>query len=435
MTNQATGKFGEFLKEAYTVADMQRLLGFLHESGVFQFNGFSSGLFPAVGKGSAAEETSGYRAAWVRDNVHIAYAHLVCGEAAVAGRCVATIADVYLKHLEWFTDVIEGRKSAVMPMNRPHIRFNGETASVIAEKWPHAQNDALGAFMWLLCKVIVNEPDETAARKWVERYAGLLWVMTRYFEKIEFWQDEDSGHWEEQRKISASSIGVVVAGLTQYCNLIRTYSTGDETAVRHRLTMVEALCLRGQTALNQILPMECRQPHPRKYREYDGALLFLLDPFEVVSEPLAGEIVKNVTEHLKGDSGIRRYLLDSYWGPDYREVPPAVRTTDFSTSLIKRDAYAVNGKEAQWCIFDSVISMYFGRKYQQEKRPLYLENQTAYLNRALTQMVETGDGRLVIPEAYFLEKGKYVPNDHAPLQWAHANLWRAVNAMKKSCMS
>ena len=40
-------------------------------------------------------------------------------------------------------------------------------------------------------------------------------VTPLYFQAIRYWQDEDSGHWEERRKIEASSIGAVVAGLRE----------------------------------------------------------------------------------------------------------------------------------------------------------------------------------------------------------------------------
>ena len=39
----------------------------------------------------------------------------------------------------------------------------------------------------------------------------VLALVPRYLAAIRYWQDEDSGHWEETRKISASSIGTVVA--------------------------------------------------------------------------------------------------------------------------------------------------------------------------------------------------------------------------------
>jgi hypothetical protein len=36
-----------------------------------------------------------------------------------------------------------------------------------------------------------------------------------YFEAIEFWRDEDSGAWEERRKVNNPSVGAVVAGLEE----------------------------------------------------------------------------------------------------------------------------------------------------------------------------------------------------------------------------
>ena len=42
----------------------------------------------------------------------------------------------------------------------------------------------------------------------------------RYFAAIRYWQDEDSGHWEEVRKVLASSIGSVVAGLREFQRLM-----------------------------------------------------------------------------------------------------------------------------------------------------------------------------------------------------------------------
>ncbi len=57
----------------------------------------------------------------------------------------------------------------------------------------------------------------------VQRTSGtrreLLALFALYFERIRFWEDEDSGHWEERRKVGASSIGTVLAGLRAYGTL------------------------------------------------------------------------------------------------------------------------------------------------------------------------------------------------------------------------
>jgi hypothetical protein len=124
-----------------------------------------------------------------------------------------------------FDGIISGEVDAQDAGRRPHIRFEGETLSEIAsERWAHAQNDALGYFLWLSCRLAASgglEPDaETVA---------VLSRLVRDFEAIRFWQDEDSGHWEEMRKLSASSVGAVVEGLRAFLAL-----TGDDAHARWR---------------------------------------------------------------------------------------------------------------------------------------------------------------------------------------------------------
>ena len=398
----------------------------LKAKGTFNFDVFPTGMFPAVGQGSPTEATSGYRAAWVRDNVHVAYAHHVCGESSEAVRCVNAILGIYLSRPEWFADIISKRKTPDVPMNRPHIRFDGFSGSAVEEKWPHAQNDALGAFMWLLCRLVLDGVMPMNLRIW----DFLAW-MARYFESIRYWEDEDSGHWEETRKIAASSVGTVNAGLKECLKVARRYQRNNLEGVS--VFAIEAMLQKGMSAMNRILPWECIQSDDKKKRRYDAALLFLVEPFNIVDDHMAERIIADVTENLEGEKGIRRYLLDSYWGPDYRTVPPEKRTIDLSEDVIQRDDYAVAGKEAQWCIFDSVISIYWGRVYRHSRAPGHLRDQIKYFNRAISQLIESDDGRLRLPpEAYFLENGRYVPNDHIPLQWAQANLWRAVCGIRDS---
>ena len=77
--------------------------------------------------------------------------------------------------------------------SRPHVRFDGASLSEIAgEPWAPARNDALGYFRWLSCRLAARgrlEPDPDTV--------AVLSRLIRYFEAIRFWQDEDSGHWEE----------------------------------------------------------------------------------------------------------------------------------------------------------------------------------------------------------------------------------------------
>ena len=57
-----------------------------------------------------------------------------------------------------------------------------------------------------------------------------------------------------------------------------------------------------------------------------------------------------------------------------------------------------------------------------------------YLNRSLGQITgaDCPQGALRCPEAYYLERGRYVPNGQVPLLWTQANLLLALLAMEES---
>ncbi len=166
-------------------------------------------------------------------------------------------------------------------MNRPHIRFNGETLEENSEKWSHAQNDALGYFLWFYCRLALAGHINPQPEDW-----EILGLFPLYFQAIRYWQDEDSGHWEEARKIEASSIGAVVAGLREMRALMAARSLPMFSCAGGTVTLalLDDLSGQGRTALTQILPAECVQPDPAKRRRYDAALLFLIYPLQVVDD-------------------------------------------------------------------------------------------------------------------------------------------------------
>ena len=84
---------------------------------------------------------------------------------------------------------------------------------------------------------------------------------------------------------------------------------------------------------------------------------------------MAHRILSDVTSHLQGTYGIRRYLGNSFWCANYKEkLPPARRTANYSDHMFERDALAEAGKEAQWCIFDPIMSAIYGKRYQRTGR-------------------------------------------------------------------
>lgn len=407
-----------------TAADVQSVIDFLQLQGTFRFPSLPNGLFSAAVSDGGEHEQTGYANIWVRDNIHIAHAHWVIGDTAAAVRNVRAILDFYRQSRHRFLDIIEGRVSASDPMDRPHIRFRGDLAE-LSEKWSHAQNDALGYWLWLTSKLalagdLVLQPADI----------DVLILLLKYWDTIQFWQDADSGHWEESRKVAASSIGVAVGGLRSFMEWL---SRGPGRELVPHAADVEQLATRllasGQSALQQILPHECRSSDPSQARRYDSALLFLLYPMELGEEVPGATIVSEICEHLLGPHGIRRYLGDSYWCADYKTLLAAdQRTADFSDNLGSRDQLLKPGMEAQWCIFDPILSIIAWKRFRDRSQQLF------HLQRSLSQLTtaESRFGAYRCPESYFCEAGTYVPNDITPLLWTQANLRLALHVLHDS---
>lgn len=418
-----------------TPEEVRALVRFLNLQGTFHFPTLPNGLFCAANAAHDEFALTGYQHVWVRDNVHIAHAHYVLGDCLAAARTVVALLAFHVRHHERMVDLIEGRLDPRDPMHRPHVRFDGRTLSPLPEKWAHAQNDALGYLLWLACKLI-RDGWLIPSREELTVLADLVHVL----HTVQYWQDEDSGHWEEARKVEASSIGTAVAGLRELRRLIVETSYAEDLAALQRPVdepLLETLLDRGEAALEAILPAECIQADPTKRREYDAALLFLIYPLDVVDDECAEQIIHNVRTHLQGEHGIRRYLGDSYWCANYRTLLSAeTRTSDFSDNLSARDALLKPGEEAQWCLFDPILSVIFGRRYLRSGHPRDLAEQQDHLQRSLAQLTppDSPFGPYRCPESYFLENGRYVPNDLTPLLWTQANL-RLALAQMEDCLS
>jgi Glycosyl hydrolases family 15 len=429
MTTTTDGTRSEQLviREEHLSEDANRILAFLEKQGTFRFPTLSTGLFSAAAGEGTEFELTGYRSVWVRDNVHIAHAHWVWGEHDKAVGAMTALMKFFLQHRSRFTDAIAGRSDPSDPMQRPHIRFDGERLIELNEKWSHAQNDALGAFLWLYSMMA-----HAGALAPTSEESQLLDDLVAFLHTITFWQDEDSGHWEEVRKVAASSIGVATAGLKWYAEwLSRSHeqSSSVQPFIGDRSQLAKQLIERGQSQLDAILPWESRQDEPTQRRRYDAALLFLIFPYRVLDGVRADEIANDVVANLLGDHGIRRYLGDSYWCADYKQKLAAdQRTADFSDNLAARDRLLQPGLEAQWCLFDPILAIHFGLRYERTRDQADRREQAHHLNRSLAQLTRADSrfGPHRCPESYFSENGRYVPNDICPLLWTQANLKLAL---------
>ena len=421
----------DYLRYQYTPADVLRLMDFLRGAGTFHFPVLDTGLHPAAHV--AHDDTSGYASVWVRDNAHVAHAHWIDGRPDAAARVVEGLAKFFTTQAARIRAVLDGAADATDPMHRPHIRFDGRKLAEIDERWAHAQNDALGYFLWVASKLIA----ERQLRPSPELTTALAGTAL-FLDKIEYWRDEDSGHWEETRKRSASSVGTALAGLAALELLHERSILENElvfagrTLTRAKLRgMVEA----GRSTLLEHLPHECVDDDPRKRRGADAALLFLIYPLEIVDDSVADRIIEVVMRDLVGDIGVRRYRGDSYWCADYKTLLAAeARCADYSDDISGRDALLRDGEEAQWCIFDPILSAAYGRRYQQTGSAEALAKQTEFLNRSLAHLTadDSRFGGLRCPESYYLEAGRYVPVDQTPLLWTQGNLLTALRMMERS---
>jgi len=296
----------KLIKSSYTLKDINEIEKLLYSRGTFEFPYLKNGLFSASLLGSPVSHT-GYENVWVRDNFHVSYCHYITGQTEIASKNSTALMLFFKKHKQRFKDIIEHRVSPDNPMNRPHIRFNGQTMEEIDEKWSHAQNDALGYLLWFYSKLAMELLIKPSTEDW-----EILALFALYFDAIKYWQDEDSGHWEEIRKINASSIGIVVAALknlkalivsqpeaSSHCRCMDKAITGE---------LIESLIQRGNKALGEILPSECAQDDPKKNRPVDSALLFLIYPMNILDDKMRDAVLNNITTRLQGDYGIRRYL-------------------------------------------------------------------------------------------------------------------------------
>ena len=112
----------------YSLLQLKAISEFLHNHNTFNFKMLDNWLFPAAELKKETEYT-GYNNVWVRDNMHIAYAHYVNGRTETTKNNLLTIASYFKKHKHRFKSILNGKKDSAIPMNRPHIRFNGETLS------------------------------------------------------------------------------------------------------------------------------------------------------------------------------------------------------------------------------------------------------------------------------------------------------------------
>jgi len=158
----------------------------------------TNGLF-AASSSQAPDAVSGYQNVWVRDNVMVADSFRRRGDVDPAIACIGGLTQFFATQLPRFREIIDDPVRVLREdaNRRPHIRFTAQTLRELPEKWPHAQNDALGHALWFRF-LLANTGVLPMSSEDYEIYG----IFPAYFEAIEYWRDRDSGAWEEGRKIN-----------------------------------------------------------------------------------------------------------------------------------------------------------------------------------------------------------------------------------------
>jgi phosphorylase kinase alpha/beta subunit len=407
------GLLRHLIADHYTSESVRAIRELLSERKTHEIHPVAHGLF-AASPSQPGDSVTGYQNVWIRDNVMVANSLRLRGELPAATACMRGLTQFLAKQRPRFLDIIDDPWGVLREHvnRRPHVRFAAETLSELPEPWPQAQNDALGQVLWLRC-VLAN----TGALSLTEAEGAIFALFPAYFAAIKYWEDQDSGAWEENRRINNSSVGAVVAGLEEMNRC------PDFAASRAQLP---GLIAQGRERLEKTLPFEAPPE-----RMVDAALLFLIHPMNVIGDRAMENAILNLVQaRLKGEVGIKRYAGDSYFCQDYDEwFATSEMSSDFSSRLDFRDAHLQPNCEAQWCIFDPLLSIIYGQRFLADRSNKEdFRKQIHYFNRSLAQITVAGE----CPELYFLKNARYIANAHTPLAWTVANQALALHLMEQS---
>lgn len=329
---------------------------------------YDSGLFAASKKGAE----TGYDKAWLRDNFYECMAFEVLGDYETVRKTYRAILDIFKKH-EFKIDHAIAKKPQYTHQYI-HPRYHPETFDEYWEEWGNKQNDSIGCILFQVGKLeakesgmIVRDEDD---RRVIQK---LVW----YLSTLEYWHDPDSGMWEENEEVHASSVGACLAGLK---------------SIRHieGIEVPDELLHKGETALKALLPRESKQ------KFVDLALLSLIWPYDVLSPWQAAVILENVEYHLLRDHGVIRYKGDRYYNKN-------------------EDGWS---EEAEWTFGLSWLAIIYEKIGNTEKAAEYLEK---------AKQTVTKDGK--VPELYYSNSTKY--NDNTPLGWSESLFIVALHELNR----
>ena len=231
-----------------------------------------------------ASTSKDYSYVWIRDVVYTVLP-FINDSSDRYEKAYHALFDLF-RNYEWKIDIHTTKKPKYM-FEYIHSKYSTDLQELPAE-WGHAQNDAIGAFLWGVGegfrngrKVIRDEGDLRIIQKLVD-----------YLDCLQYWQASDNGMWEENMELHASSIGACVAGLN---------------AVKMLVNVKDELIIKGEETLRFMLPRESET------KTTDLALLSLIYPYRIVERKMALKILQDVSSKLERTYGCIRYENDRYY--------------------------------------------------------------------------------------------------------------------------
>ena len=316
---------------------------------------YKTGLFAA----SKKDAPTGYNKSWLRDNFYECLAFQAIDDWDTIESTMLAIMKIFEKH-EYKIDIAIKQR----PTHKHeyiHARYDPESFDEFWEEWGNKQNVAVGAVLFLIGEL--EKRDRGFLKP--EVHQRLVQKLVYYLGSIEFWHDIDSGMWEENEEVHASSIGACIGGLK---------SIKEHTSI----SVPDEYLKHGYDALGKLLPRESNTKFA------DLAQLSLIWPYHVVGTVQTKQILENIEYHLLREHGVIRYKNDHY----YNKNP---------------DGYS---EEAEWCFGLSWLCIIYEELGEKGKAKQYLQ-------MMLSTVTDEG-----IPELYFSHTDKH--NANTPLGWSES---------------
>lgn len=317
---------------------------------------YKTGLFAA----SRKDINTGYDKSWLRDNFYETIAFEIIGDWKTVEKTYKAILRLFLRHEDKIDWAI--KEKPIENFKRIHARFDPETFEEFWDEWGNKQNDTIGCILFRVGELEAKHKRSILKTK---DHIRIINKLVSYLQAIEYWHDADSGMWEEEEELHASSVGSCVAGLKSISRL--SY-----------IAVPKILIKKGEDSLNALLPRESK----RKF--VDLSLLSLIWPYDVVNQEQKNEILENVEYHLLRERGAIRYKGDRYYNKNIDQV----------------------SEEAEWTFGLSWLAIIHENMGNHEKAKNLIKDLIA---------VDTPEG---MPELYFSNSPEY--NENTPLGWSES---------------